>query len=88
MIKEFKYLFYTLVILFSIFFTVKFYFSDENVRNSFRASKLSELGEDKYSENLEVLNSDTNNIADYEENTLNKDKKKYKFLELLKINEK
>ena len=32
MIKELKYLFFLIVIFFFIFFTVRFYFSDENIK--------------------------------------------------------
>ena len=37
MIKELKYLFYIIVIFFFIFFIVRFYFSDENFKNSYRS---------------------------------------------------
>ena len=42
----------------------------------------------EYSSNLHILKSDTENIIEYPENTLNKDEKKYKFMELLINNEK
>jgi hypothetical protein len=37
----------------------------------------------KYSSKLQILESDTDTIIDYVENVKNKDKKKYKFWELL-----
>ena len=40
MIKELKYLFFLLVIFFFIFFSVRFYFSDENIKNSYRSTSL------------------------------------------------
>ena len=42
----------------------------------------------EYSHNLEILNSDTENIIEYVENNHNKNKKKYKFMELIFNNEK
>ena len=43
MFKEIKYLFFVIVIFFFIFFTVRFYFSDENLKKSYRS--ISQLDE-------------------------------------------
>ena len=83
MIKELKYFFYIFTIAFFIIFIVNYYFSDENKKNSYRSIKLSEKRIIKYSSKLQILESDTDTIIDYVENTKNKDKKKYKFWELL-----
>ena len=40
MIKELKYLFYIIVIFFFIFFIARYYFSDENYKNSYRSTSL------------------------------------------------
>ena len=83
MIKELKYLFYLFFIFFFIFFTVKYYFSDDNEKNSYRSFQLIDKKNAAFVANLSVLESDTENIIEYSENNLNKDKTKYKFWELL-----
>ena len=37
MIKELKYLFFLSIIFFFIFFTARYYFSDENIKKSYRS---------------------------------------------------
>ena len=88
MIKELKYVAYLFVIFFFIFFTLKYYFSDENKKNSYRSTKIFDNKIVKYSKTLQSLESDTENIVEYVENTFNKDKKKYKFWELIIDNDK
>ena len=83
MIKELKYLLYTITIISFIFFILNYYFSDENKKNSYRSTKIFDTKIVKYSETLQTLESDTENIVEYIENTFNKDKKKYKFWELI-----
>ena len=83
MIKELKYFFYIFTIAFFIIFIVNYYFSDENKKNSYRSIKLSEKRIIEYSSKLQILESDTDKIIDYAENTKNENKKKYKFWELL-----
>ena len=39
MLKEIKYLLFIVVILLFIFFTGKYYFSDENIKKSYRSYK-------------------------------------------------
>jgi cell shape-determining protein MreC len=88
MIKELKYLLYTITIISFIFFILNYYFSDENKKNSYRSTKIFDTKIVKYSETLQTLESDTENIVEYIENTFNKDKKKYKFWELIIDNDK
>ena len=83
MIKELKYFFYTFTIIVFIIFIVNYYFSDENKKNFYRSIKFFEKRIIEYSSKLQTLESDTDTIIDYIENTKNKDKKKYKFWELL-----
>ena len=83
MIKELKYFFYIISIAVFIIFIVNYYFSDENKKNSYRSIKLFEKRIIEYSSKLQTLESNTDTIIDYVENTKNKDKKKYKFWELL-----
>ena len=85
--NEFKYFFYVFTIIGFIFFIGKYYFSDKNKKNSYRSIKLFEKKVIEYSNNLKTLDSDTDNIIEYIENSQIKDKKKYRFWELL-INDK
>jgi len=88
MIKELKYFLYVITIVGFIFFILNYYFSDENKKNSYRSTKIFDTKIVKYSETLQTLESDTENIVEYIENTFNKDKKKYKFWELIIDNDK
>ena len=81
--KELKYFLYVTIILGFIIFVFSYYFSDKNKRNSYRSTKLYNNKIIKYNKNLPTLESDTENIIEYSENNLNKDKTKYKFWELL-----
>ena len=81
--KELKYFFYIFTIAVFIIFITNYYFSDENKKNSYRSIKLFEKRIIEYSNKLQTLESNTDKIIDYVENTKNKDKKKYKFWELL-----
>ena len=88
MIRELKYFLYTITIIVFIFFILNYYFSNENKKNSYRSTKIFDTKIVKYSETLQTLESDTENIVEYIENTFNKDKKKYKFWELIIDNDK
>ena len=88
MIKELKYFLYVVTIIGFIFFILNYYFSDENKKNSYRSTKIFDSKILKYSKTMQVLESDTENIVEYVENTFNKDKKKYKFWELIIDNDK
>ena len=83
MIKELKYLFFLLVIFFFIFFTVRFYFSDENIRKSYRSTSLLEEKIKESEDNLILLKNDTENIIEFVEYKNNKKAKKYSFWKLL-----
>ena len=83
MIKELKYFFYIFTIVVFIIFITNYYFSDENKKNSYRSIKLFEKKIIEYSSKLQTLENDTDTIIEYVENTKNKDRKKYKFWELL-----
>ena len=88
MIKELKYFLYAITIIFFIFFILNYYFSDENKKKSYRSTKVFDNKIIKYSMTLQTLESDTENIVEYVENNFNKDKKKYKFWELIIDNDK
>ncbi len=88
MIKELKYFLYVITIVSFVFIILNYYFSDENIKNSYRSFKVFDSKTVKYSKTLQILESDTENIIEYAENTFNKDKKKYKFWELIIDNDK
>ena len=88
MIKELKYFLYVITIISFIFFMLNYYFSDENKKNSYRSTQLFDSKIIKYSKTLQNLESDTENIVEYVEKNFNKDKKKYKFWELIIDNDK
>ena len=88
MIKELKYFLYAITVVSFIFYTLNYYFSDENKKNSHRSTKVFDSKIIKYSKTLQILESDTENIVEYVENNFNKDKKKYKFWELIIDNDK
>ena len=83
MLKEFKYLIFIVVILVFIFFTGRYYFSDENLKNSYRSYKNNDEKIKVYSKNLPVLENDTHNIIEYVKQTNKDKKKKFNFWKLL-----
>ena len=83
MLKEIKYLIFLLLIGFFLFFTAKYYFSDDNKKNSFRSLSNIDKKIDIYSEKLPVLENDTKDIIQYVENISDNKKKKFNFWKLL-----
>ena len=83
MFKELKYVLYVIVIFVFIFLTGKFYFSDENEKNYYRSFNNINKKINTYSSNLPLLKNDTDNVIEYVENKVSKDKKKYRFWKLL-----
>ena len=83
MLKEIKYLIFIIVIALFIFFTGKYYFSDENKKKSYRSYKNNNERIKLYSKNLPVLENDTQNVIEYVKQTKNKNKKKFNFWKLL-----
>ena len=81
--RELKYFFYVVTILGFLIFVVNYYFSDKNEKNFYRSAKLYDNKIIKYITGLIILESDTDNIIEYVDNNLNKNKKKYKFWDLL-----
>jgi len=83
MIKEIKFLLYITVITLFFFFTIKYYLSNQFKKKVYRTHNNYELTINEYSNNLKILNSDTDNIIEYVDNKNNKLKKKYQFWKLL-----
>ncbi len=83
MLKEIKYLIFIIVISVFIFFTSRYYFSDENLKNSYRSYKNNDEKIKLYSQNLPILENDTNDIIEYVKQTNKDKKKKFNFWKLL-----
>ena len=86
MIKEIKYLVFIVLISLFLFFTIRYYFSDENKKKSYRSLNNIDTKINNYVKNLPILKSDTKNIIEYIEQK-NLKKKKYNFWKLLESNE-
>ncbi len=83
MLKEIKYLIFIIVISVFIFFTGRYYFSNENLKNSYRSYKNNDEKIKQYSENLPILENDTQDIIEYVKQTNKDKKKKFNFWKLL-----
>jgi hypothetical protein len=87
MLKELKYLLYLFVISLFLFLSLKYYFSDNNKKNSYRSYKQVDEKITMYSQNIILLKSDTVDIVEYVEKTIDKNKKNYNFWKLINNNE-
>jgi hypothetical protein len=87
MLKELKYFFFLFFISLFLFLSLKYYFSDDNKKNSHRSLKLVDEKNLNYSLNLILLKNDTINIVEYVEKTLDKNKKNYNFWKLINKDE-
>lgn len=88
MFKEIKIFFYIISIFLFLFLTTKYYFSDANIKNYFRNINNIDDTIKNNSQNLLILESDTDNIIDYNvTGNKNKKNKKFSFWELLGNNE-
>ena len=89
MLKEVKYVFYLLAIFFFIFFVIKFYLSENNIKRSNKIIFQYQNELDKKFNNLPIIKNDTNDIIEYTNEIEEfKNKKQRKFWDLLKANEK
>ena len=87
MIKELKYFFFILVIFLFFFVIFKYYFSDTNIKNSYRSLKKIDSKIEIFSQNLLLLKNDTDNVTEYVEKTIDKNKKNYNFWKLINNND-
>ena len=83
MIKEIKYFTFIVIIIIFLIFTLKYYFSDTNIKNSYRALNNINKKIELYLNDIPNLKSDTENIIEYINETNTKKKKKYSFWNLL-----
>ena len=87
MIKEIKYLMFSFIICLFLFFTGKYYFSDNNIKNSYRSLKNIDKKIINFVGKLPILEDDTKNIIEYNEQSNIIKKKKFNFWKLLQSNE-
>jgi hypothetical protein len=87
MLKELKYFLFISSIILFLFISLKYYFSDNNKKNSYRSLKMIDKKILEYSHNLIILKNNTINIIEYVEKTNNKNKKNYNFWKLINNNE-
>ena len=83
MLKEIKYLIFIIIIALFLFFTGRYYFSDENIKKSYRSYKNIDEKIKVYSKDLPILENNTQNIIEYVKQTNKKNKKKFNFWKLL-----
>ena len=87
MFKEIKYLIFIFVIILFLFFTVRYYLSDTNKKNSYRSFNNINEKINLYIDKLPILDDDTKDIIEYIEQQSTKKKKKFNFWKLLDSNE-
>ena len=83
MLKEIKYLIFIVIIGLFLFFTGRYYFSDENIKKSYRSYKNIDEKIKIYAKDLPILENDTENVIEYVKQTNKKKKKKFNFWKLL-----
>ena len=89
MLKEVKYVVYLLTIFFFIFFVIKFYLSENNIKWSNKVILQYQDILDKKLIGLPIIKDDTNDIIEYTSEIEDfKNKKQRKFWDLLKTSEK
>tara|TARA_B110000971_G_scaffold58548_1_gene59716 strand:+ start:109 stop:372 length:264 start_codon:yes stop_codon:yes gene_type:complete len=87
MIKELKYFFFILTISLFVFLNLKYYFSDNNKKNSYRSLKKIDEKILNFSQNLILLGNNTNDIVEYTQKIQDNTKKNYNFWKLITNNE-
>ena len=89
MLKEVKYVVYLLTIFFFIFFVIKFYLSENNIKWSNKVILQHQNILDNKFINLPIIKDDTKDIIEYTNEIEDfKNKKQRKFWDLLKTSEK
>ena len=85
MLKNIKNIFYLGSFFIFIFLTTKYYFSDQNVKETNKSRSFYSLELNSNKQNLPLLKNDTNNIIKYlnDVEDYKKKKKKYTFFDLI-----
>tara|TARA_B100001741_G_scaffold311129_1_gene311670 strand:+ start:1147 stop:1404 length:258 start_codon:yes stop_codon:yes gene_type:complete len=84
MLKEIKYFTFFFIIFLFIFFSIRFYTSDKNIKKTFRNLNNINNYLSTNNQNLPLVSNDTEDIIKYLNNDENSNKKKYSFWNLLK----
>jgi len=74
MIKEIKYLVFIIIISLFLFFTIRYYFSDNNEKRNYRSLNQINQKLNNYAKKLPILENDTQNIIQYVEQNNTKKK--------------
>ena len=85
MLKKIKSIFYLVSFLIFIIFITRFYFSDQNIKETNKSRSLYSVKLNNNTQNLPLLKNDTNNIIEYlnDVEIYKKNKKKYTFWDLI-----
>ena len=83
MLKELKYLLHLLTIFIFFFILLKFYLSDSYEKKLYRSLNNFDEVIKNFSQNLPLLENDTQNVIEYVDNNTDKSKKKYNFWKLI-----
>ena len=83
MLKEIKNLIFIVIIFLFLFFTGKYYFSDDNIKKSYRYYNNIDKRIKIFSKDLPILENNTNDVIEYVGQTNLKKKKKFNFWKLL-----
>jgi len=85
MLKKIINIFYLTSFLIFIILTVRFYFSDQNIRETNKSRSFYSVKINSKAQNLPLLKSDTNNIIEYvnDVEVYKKNKKKFTFWDLI-----
>ena len=86
MLKNIKNIFYLGSFFIFIILTTKFYFSDQNIRETNKSRSFYSVELNNNAQNLPLLKNDTKNIIEYSNDVAvyKKKKKKYTFFDLIK----
>ena len=85
MLKKIKNIFYLVSFFIFIILTTRFYFSDQNIRETNKSRSLYSVKLNNNTQNLPLLKNDTNNIIEYinDVEIYKKKKKKYTFWNII-----
>ena len=84
MLKGIKYFVFFIFIALFIFFSIKYYISDNNKKKTYRSLNSIDKNIAIFESKLPLISNDTENIVQYLNEEENKNKKKYSFWNLLK----
>ncbi len=87
MLKELRLVLFIFVISIFVFFSFRYYFSDENKKNSFRSINEINKKIEAYVKKKPILDDNTKNIIEYVKKDNQKKKKEFNFWKLIKNNE-